>query len=68
MKNQGRLDPSLFLTVVISKLMIGLAPLQTVGIHAQNDVTPVLDQTANHTGNTSLSAAMSGQQGGTPQR
>lgn len=70
MKNQGRVEPSLFLVVVICTLMVGLVSLNTIWIYAQNNVSQVLNQTGNqtgnHTGNQSLSPAIPGQQGGTP--
>jgi hypothetical protein len=65
MNNQVRLELSLFL-IVICTLMIGLASLHTVGIYAQNNITSAVNQTGNQTGNQSLSAAIPGQQGGTP--
>jgi hypothetical protein len=70
MRNQGTLNVSLGLTLVVCTLISGLVTLQVMWVYAQGNLSQVLNQTGNQTGNQtenqSLSSAIPGQQGGTP--
>ena len=70
MRNQGTLNVSLVLTLVVCTLISGLVTLQVMWVYAQGNLSQVLNQTGNQTGNQtenqSLSSAIPGQQGGTP--
>jgi hypothetical protein len=66
MKKQGTVPGSLVLALTFYTIMIGLVAVQTMWVYAQGNLSQVLNQTRNQTGNQSLSPAFPGQQGGTP--
>jgi hypothetical protein len=61
MKDQSIIKVSIVLIFAMSTLMSGLVTVQTLWVHAQGNLSQVLNQTGNQTGNQSLSPAIPGQ-------
>jgi hypothetical protein len=65
-KHQRTIRVALVLALTVYTIMIGLVAMQTMLLYAQANLSQVLNQTRNQTGNQSLSPAFPGQQGATP--
>lgn len=65
MKNQCSMQVVLILTLAVLTITSGLVTTQQCG-YIQENLSPVMNQTSNQTGNQSLSPAIPGKQGDTP--